>query len=263
MLIDAHVHLPTGNTVITFQEKKEFLLAGMKKNGVDQCILIADSWPVSEIGSNKDCMSLFPAGNCDGVHVVGGISPLKDFDRQLEVIRFGIEKKALVGIKLFTGHEAFYLTDERLDIVYDLALQTGTPVLFHSGWDNRQYSDVPVAEKIAKKYPDLRLVCCHCWYPMIGLAQRLFDYPNVFFDFSSVADEPGKYEKLAEEAELIIRTVPDRVLYGSDAFGCSMEQHLSFFRNLDLPEEISRKFFAENAKRIYLVPDGERDPEIT
>ena len=42
-----------------------------------------------------------------------------------------------------------------------------------------------------------------------------------------------------------------------------MEQHLSFFRNLDLPEEISRKFFAENAKRIYLVPDGERDPEIT
>lgn len=52
-----------------------------------------------------------------------------------------LDKKLVVGIKLFTGHEAFYLTDERLKEVYELAIQYNVPVLFHSGWDNSQYSD--------------------------------------------------------------------------------------------------------------------------
>ena len=223
----------------------------MKKNSVDRCIVIADSWPVSDIGSTEECMSMFPSGNEDGVYVIGGISPLKDFDRQLEVIRKGIEDKALVGIKLYTGHEDFSITDERLDAVYDLAVKTKTPVLFHSGWDNRQYSDTEVAAEVAEKYPELRLICCHCWYPLIIQIQYMYKYRNMFFDMSSIADDPKRNGDLSGLAKQMICAALDRFIYGSDAFSCGMEQHLSFFKGMDLPENVSRKFFAENAMRIY------------
>ena len=61
-----------------------------------------------------------------------------------------------MGIKLFTGHEAFYLTDETLKDVYELAIQYNVPVLFHSGWDNNQYSAVMLMAEVAKQYPELK-----------------------------------------------------------------------------------------------------------
>lgn len=66
----------------------------------------------------------------------------------------------VIGIKLFTGHETFYLTDEKLKIVYELAIQYNVPVLFHSGWDNFKYADVSLAAEVAKSYPNL---CCNQW----------------------------------------------------------------------------------------------------
>ena len=251
MIIDAHVHLPTYSSLRSFQEKKERLLLEMQKNGVEKCIVIADSWPDTEIGSTAECMTLFPKDNSDGVYVVGGISPDVDFDDQLELIRRGIEQKALVGIKLFPGHERFFLTDRRLDPVYDLAVETGTPVLFHSGWDCSQFGEVEVAIETAKRYPDLRLVCCHCWYPLIHSSVFALPYPNIFFDLSSVADEPERWKQVGRSVRELIDSVPDRVMFGSDAFGCSMEQHIKFVKDLGLSKETEDKIFAENAKMIY------------
>lgn len=74
MIIDAHVHLPTTCNGTSFQKKKEQLLHEMAKNHINQCLVISDSYPVSDIGSIDDCVTLFE-GN-DTVHVVGGISPL-------------------------------------------------------------------------------------------------------------------------------------------------------------------------------------------
>ena len=251
MIIDAHVHLPTGGSLRSFTEKKERLLLEMQKNSVDKCIVIADSWPDTEIGSTEECMSLFPKNNPDGVYIVGGISPDVDFENQLEIIRRGIEQKALVGIKLFPGHEKFFLTDKRLDPVYDLAAQTDTPVLFHSGWDCSQFGEVEVAVEVAKRYPDLRLVCSHCWYPLIHSSVFAVPYPNIFFDLSSVADEPERWDRVGISVCELIYSVPNRVMFGSDAFGCSMEQHIKFVKYLGLEKETEDNIFAENAKKIY------------
>lgn len=48
---------------------------------------------------------------------------------QLEKLKDYLDKKLVVGIKLFTGHEEFYLTDERLKEVYELVIQYNVPVL--------------------------------------------------------------------------------------------------------------------------------------
>lgn len=249
MIIDAHVHLPVGEEFPSLQAKKERLLQELKKNQVDRCIVIADSYMDSPIGTTEECVKLFE--DCTEVSVVGGISPFVEFSVQLEKMRVYLEKKKIVGMKLFTGHENFYLTDERLEEVYALAIQYDVPVSFHSGWDNPQYSDVGVAEAVLQEYPTLKMVCCHCFYPHIDKCIQLVKYPNLYFDISSVADDEGILEQMKKQIMRLICLAPERVMFGSDAFGCSMEKHLAFVRGMHLPPDFQHKIFQENAKRLF------------
>ena len=193
MIIDAHVHLPVVEGCISLEQKIEHLLREMVVNQVDYSIVISDSADKSEIGTLDECVSLFE--KTDNIHVVGGISPFYEFQTQLRKIKSYLEQKLIVGIKLFPGHEAFYLTDERLKSIYELAVCYNVPILFHSGWDNYKYGDISLAIEIAKRYPALKLVCCHCFYPEIEKCKQLIPFQNVFFDISSIADD---WEKTPE-----------------------------------------------------------------
>ena len=59
MIIDAHVHLPVGEEFPSLQAKKERLLQELKKNQVDRCIVISDSYMDSPIGTMEECVKLF------------------------------------------------------------------------------------------------------------------------------------------------------------------------------------------------------------
>lgn len=249
MIIDAHVHLPVGEEFPSLQSKKERLLQEMKRNHVDKCIVISDSYLDSPIGTMEECVTLFE--DTDRVSVAGGISPFVEFSVQLERMRKYLEQRQIVGIKLFTGHESFYLTDERLEEVYTLAIQYDVPVLFHSGWDNSQYSDVGVVEAVLQKYPALKLVCCHCFYPQIEKCIQLIKYPNLYFDISSVADDERMLKHMRAQIMKLIHLAQERVLFGSDAFGCSMENHLAFVRGIHLSPDLQQMILAKNTKRIY------------
>ena len=251
LLIDAHIHLPTGDQYKNLVSKKDRVLAELEQNGVDKCIVIADSWPQSEIGSNDEVVSLFPRVPDAKVFVVGGISPVMEFDKTFRMIEQFIERKQIVGIKLFTGHEKFYLTDDRLKPVYELAMRTRVPVLFHSGWDNEEYGDTYIAESVLQTYPGLQLVCCHCWYPKIDKCMKLIDYPNIAFDLSSVADDPGITDKILTMVRALVEAAPDRVMFGSDSFGCSMAEHIRLVKRLGLDPAAEQLVFAGNAMRIY------------
>ncbi|MCC2786484.1 hypothetical protein [[Clostridium] innocuum] len=116
-ILDAHMHLPTQG--ISLSEKKEILLKEMQKNGIDEGIVISDSAITSEIGNLKDCLELF-SDTCY-VHVVGGISPFFNYKEQCKLLDTALSEKKIVGIKLFCGHESFYLSDNILEPVYALA----------------------------------------------------------------------------------------------------------------------------------------------
>ena len=128
MIIDAHVHLPVVEGCISLEEKREQLLREMAVNQIDYSIVISDSADKSEIGTLDECVILFE--KTDNIYVVGGISPLYEFQTQFGKIKAYLDQKLIVGIKLFPGHEAFYLTDERLKAVYKLAVCYNVPVLF-------------------------------------------------------------------------------------------------------------------------------------
>lgn len=249
MIIDAHVHLPIGEDCSTLCRKREKLFQELERNHIDRCIVISDSCMESDIGNLNECVELFRES--DIVDVVGGISPYFGFQTQLKKIRDYLDKNLIVGIKLYTGHEAFYLSDKRLKEVYTLAQQYDVPVLFHSGWDNCQFSDVNVVAEVARQYSNLKLVCCHCFFPRIDKCQLLVKYPNVYFDISSTADNRAILNDIDEKIKKLIEAVPERVLFGSDYSGCSQEEHLQFVKNLRLNKMLAKSIFEGNAKYVF------------
>ena len=249
MIIDAHVHLPVVEGCISLEQKRKQLLREMVVNQVDYSIVISDSADKSEIGTLDECVSLFE--KIDNIYVVGGISPFYKFQTQLGKIKAYLERKLLVGIKLIPGHEDFYLTDERLNAVYELAVCYNVPVLFHSGWDNCKYGDVSLAAEITKRYPALKLVCCHCFYPEIEKCKQLIPFQNVFFDISSIADDSEKTPEISNWIKEIILAAPTRVLYSSDYSCCSQLKHIEFVRGLGLEKTIEDMLFWRNAKYVY------------
>ena len=249
LIIDAHVHLPIYDNLLTLEDKRRQLLQDMKKDHVDKCVLISDSELESCIGSMEDCICLF--ADDDNVLVVCGISPLIDFDKQLERLRHHIESGEAAGIKLFPGHEGFYLSDSRLLPVWHIAEEYAVPVLFHSGWDNSFYASPSEVRKVLNEHPKLKMVCCHCFYPDIKECLQLTDLSGLMFDLSSIADEEETVVKLIPHIKELIELIPDRIMFGSDYASCKREPHLQMIESLGLSQEIKTKVMAENALSLY------------
>jgi len=68
---------------------------------------MADSELQSAIGNNEECVNLF--SDCDNVFVVAGISPLIDFQNNLNRIENYLCQKKIVGVKLYPGMSNFIL----------------------------------------------------------------------------------------------------------------------------------------------------------
>lgn len=241
------MHLPTNFP--TIEEKKKALLAEMERNGVSKGVVISDSEIESSIGSLRECAELF--ADTDNIFVVGGISPYFEYEKQLALLEKYISEKKVSGIKIYCGHENIYLDDENLRPVYRIAEEYGVPVLFHSGWDNPQYSSPEAIKRAAVSYPNVKFVCCHCCYPKLEECfERLAEFENVYFDLSSTADDPAIYIEVKAAVENAVRRMPERIIFGSDFASCDQRTHIEFFMGLDIPTNEKELIFHKNAEKI-------------
>lgn len=250
MIIDAHMHLPSGEPDL--EGKKRRLLSDMKTNGVDIGIVISDSELESSIGSMDDCAELF--SDCPNVFAAAGISPYINFTEQLEKLRNYLTRGLFVGIKLYCGHEPIYIDDSVLKPVFGLAAEFNVPVLFHSGWDNAQYAAPERVKSTAAANPEVRFVCCHCYYlELAECFESLKSCPHVYFDLSSVADDPENCPSVAEALERYIPEMPERFVFGSDYGCCDQRRHIDFIKELDIPSDLLQQIFSLNSEVLYKI----------
>ena len=247
-IIDAHLHLPYH--VEGLQNKKEHLLRHLEDCGITNGIVISDSSLKSGIGSMVECVELFE--ETERIFVVGGISPFVDYANQLRILEKYIAEKKIVAIKLFCGHEKFYLNDNRLLPVYEMAVAYHVPVLFHSGWGNAKYAEPDIVLDVSKQYTNINFNCCHANYPNVTeCVQQLRDCQNVYFDLSSIADDYSIALGFRELLSQQIHEMPERFLFGSDYEGCDIKEHVDFINKMALSDIEKEMVFYNNAKRLY------------
>ena len=191
--------------------------------------------------------SVLPMENAEGV--LESIPMLYRMDKILSVRSADLQTDYHEGVD-------YELEEGRLKILPSgniFAMKYDVPVLFHSGWDNSEYSAADIVAQTAEKHRGTKIVCCHCLYPNIKDCLPLTKYENLYFDLSSTADDKNTFLSIKDDITALINSAPDRVLFGSDYACCDQKIHIDAIKGLDLSEEIKNKVFFENAIRLYRI----------
>lgn len=158
--------------------------------------------------------------------------------------------------------------DEKNERWLELKLRPGRK----RGPDNPAPWEVIAAEAhdVFRRHKETTFIAAHmAWYPndLEKLSQLLDQMPNVYVEIGAVIAELGRQPRMANR---FFEKYQDRVLFGKDAY--NPEEYPTYFRvlesddeyfpyykkyhafwrmyGLDLPDDILRKLYAENAFRI-------------
>jgi len=262
MIIDTHIHLPVISESRTYDQAKELTLEDLKEDQVSYAILIPDNIPDSEIGDVPTCLKLVE--NTPELFLMGTIDIEKQGCEWIEALERMLLQKQIVGMKIFPGHDPIYPTDPRLDPVYELCQEHHTPMVIHTGYNPghpevAKYNDPQHIVKIAKRYPDMKIVIAHFFWPEVEYCYELtHSYANIYHDTSGLADQEVIEATGIERIEtVLLKTLQDdprKVVFGTDYAMCSRPDHIDMINRLPITEEVRAGIFWRNAVEIFNLP---------
>jgi predicted TIM-barrel fold metal-dependent hydrolase len=259
MIIDSHLHLPRLTEGKTLADSKQELLQELEKSKVDYAILIPDNIPVSEIGSLDEVLGLVEHDK--NLFVMGTINIQKDKEPHTRKLDFLLHTGRIVAVKIFPGHETIYPTDKRLVPVYDLCIKYDLPVVIHTGANAKnpepaKYNDPKHIVKVAKRFPALKIVIAHYFWPKVEYCYELTKpYGNIFFDTSGLADnevvEVTGLDKIKKVLTLTVERRPANVVFGTDYAMCNIRKHVGLVESLPIQREFKEMIFSKNSIRLF------------
>lgn len=271
MIIDAHVHISTyTGKGKDLKEAAKLLLSEMDSNGVDYSIVIPDNLEndpkIADLETTlkiiKNEKRLFALGSPQIIQ-----RGSDEIDKYRKLLKEGIVK----GLKLFPGHDPYNAADERCLPYYKLLQELDYPVVIHTGEvssnpkipDPMKYNDPKYIVEIAKKFPNLKVIIAHYYWPKIEYCYEITkEVSNIYFEISGCADDEvlkasGGMEKMTSILRKTISDRPGKVIFGTDWPLCDsktesgFKKHIDLVKSLGLSEEIEQLVFWENANSIY------------
>ena len=271
-IIDCHVHLnnydglnKTENKVLSLQERLDALLENMNNNNIFYSILLS-SYKVDENRpSTSQLIDIVKKNNyIDRIGVVAGFTIDNHTHEDLKNYRQWLKDDIIKGIKLYCGYEHYYPYDERYQVVYDMCIEFGCPIMIHTGdvFSQRakvKYSHPLNIDDIAVDNPELKIVMCHIGNPWITDCQEiLYKNKNVYADISGLI--VGDFTisgrtHYANKIKEILNYVddPHRLLYGSDWPISNMKSYIDFVQKLEFDEKSFDLLMFKNAKSLFKI----------
>jgi predicted TIM-barrel fold metal-dependent hydrolase len=244
----------------TLEKSKKKLLEELNRSKVNYAILIPDNTPKSEIGSLDEVLELVKDDK--QLHVMGTIDIQKrDYVSQTRKLDQLFRAKRIVAVKIFPGHDTIYPTDKRLLPVYQLCVKYDLPIVIHTGAGSKhpepaKYNDPKHIIRIAEKFPMLKIVIAHYFWPRVEYCYSLTrSYKNIYFDTSGLADEEVIADTgLAKIKKVLTLTASERsnnVVFGTDYPMCSIRKHMALVKSLNIDKQTKDKIFNENAIKLF------------
>ena len=197
MIIDSHTHigkLPNSLYSESYQKNFELILKEAKDSKVDKVIIIAGL--EKKDGFNLSTKSLIDLiKDNSNVYAVAGIDVINYQEEDISDLEDYLKHKKIVAIKLYTGYQHFYPSDERCKPIYELCLKYDVPVIFHSGDTLAGYVSNPKIkyshpiniDDVAADLPELKIIIAHMGNPwLIDCAEVMYKNPNVYADISGL-----------------------------------------------------------------------------
>lgn len=259
MIIDSHTHLNKANEENDFLDGVKRLIVLADENKVDKIVVIANTVEGTNCASTKEILR--SVNDTDRFYVIG--SPNVTAERSdINYFEDLLKLKKVIGLKLFPGHEKFYPTDKICEPVYKLAQKYSCPVVIHTGintgdYDCAKYNDPKYIVDIANKYPSLKIIIAHYFWPKMDYCFDITkNIPNIYYDTSAMADAEvialsGGVDKVIEVLEKTVKVKPYSVIFGSDFEMCSQREHIDLVNKLHISDKVKTDIYYNNFQKCY------------
>ena len=127
-----------------------------------------------------------------------------DIREALPQVEEHLGRSSCVGVKLYPGYNAVYVSDPMYAPVYALARKYRKPVAVHMGMTamsgaRLKYSHPLTLDEVAADWPDVQFVMCHFGNPFLADAAAVLEKnPNVAADLSGLLEGRVDLEALLE-----------------------------------------------------------------
>ncbi|MFC6764975.1 amidohydrolase family protein [Natrinema soli] len=230
-IVDAHVHLLPDRILAAihewFQQEVSWTLPSVTSGDICDYLAARDGavcFPYAHKPDVARSMNNMVAETIEPLDHVVGLATVHADDNDPEcVIRDGLTA-GLAGVKLHCPVQEFPPSDQRLDPVYELAVERELPVVIHaSSHPFYRDSDLvgPAAtEDVLERFPSLRLCVPHLGLFETDAFLDLADqYENIIFD-TAVAVGDQVHDLIGvREGEMPIdrlREYTDQIMFGTD-----------------------------------------------
>lgn len=170
------------------------------------------------------------------------------FEGNSEYITRCFETLGCAGMKIHPRTHECDITDEKYGPVWEASVKYKVPILSHTG-EGQAHSDPIQFAEIAEKYPEGRFILGHTGETFRGMntcIDLLNRYDNLWAEISGWCFLKKGY------LEYLMQRVPkDRILFGSDFGWLDPRAMLGVVLYADIPEEVKRCIFWENAKALW------------
>lgn len=166
----------------------------------------------------------------------------------------------LVGVKVHPPIFRVVVDDPKFDPFYAAVERAGLPLMFHTGygswaWPLEDYSVLRV-ERVAKRFPDLRIIIAHCGGAAFcrDVLALLQSNPLCCADLAMALRPDAGWYVPSDELRLIVNCVgADRLVYGVDYPWCSIEsveRDIEIIDEWGLSDEDEQKILRDNAAEL-------------
>lgn len=192
---------------------------------------------------------------------------LKDHEisESYDMIEENLKRRDCVGIKLYPGYNAAYISDPRYEPVYELAGAYGKPVAVHMGQTAGsraylKYSHPLTLDETAVRHPHVQFVMCHFGNPWLMDAAAVVEKnENVAVDLSGLLEGKIDFKSLLAKQRGYFEALKTwtgycdnygKFMFGTDWPLANYGDYIEMVKWL-VPEEHWEEVFHETAEKIY------------
>ncbi len=243
MIIDADTHL-TPLREYGVDTNADELVAMMDKAGVDKAL----SWARRPYDRCKlkdvikyiyESTKKYP----DRIIGYGWVDPMMGAEYAMDTLKLCIEEYGFRGVKFNGCQNEHFSDDEKMVMpLIDYLARNGASVAFHTGGDAPDQTSPYRIGKIAKMYPDLKILMVHigCGGASYDLSRQAIDVakecPNVYFVGSDI--------RTGSLLNFVKQIGTDRLCFGSDAPFEHMKVEVNRYKTL-FEEELPKKAYED------------------
>lgn len=241
-VMDFHAHMDEHPQIYFPFSDSDDMIADMDKNGVRTLFfcghfalddpLYGEKYNVAAVRKHPERLRAY--------HIIHS----RHADPERDIREVEENPDVYVGFKILGDYEKTSVADPVNDPYYEYLDRTKKLLLLHT-WGGSPFDDADKAEDIAKRFPEIRMICGHSFYSRhIEAAERLRKYPNVYFELTAVPIIRGYLE------DIVGAIGSDRVLFGTDLPWFSTIHGVGMVLGADITDRDRENIFHLNGEKL-------------